>query len=173
MFDIAFAVGPNGEFGNNGGLPWPRLPHDMEWFKNTCKVYDTIICGRSTYNSLPKSLKDKHQFVVLVQGELPNNSYGVTYVRLDKYCMRPLNELTRPSTNSLFIGGAWLLNNHATLIDEADNIFVTLVSGPSFEADTYLEPELLEELKATRFSTVNVEGRDEGNGYFSKVVRYW
>lgn len=171
MLDIAFAVGPNGEFGNKGGLPWPRLPHDMEWFKNTCKKYDTIICGRSTYDTLPKSLKDAHEFVVLVQKEIPNNCHGVTYVRLDKYCMRPISELS--ATKALFIGGAWLLNNHATLIDEADNIFVTPVSGPSFRADTYLEPELLEELKTTRFSTVSVEGRDEGNGYFSKVVRYW
>lgn len=77
-----FATGPNGEFGNKGGLPWPKNITDLKKFKKITSTVDyssddgeptpsyvtnAVIMGRKTWDSLPESsrpLRDRFNVVV-------------------------------------------------------------------------------------------------------------
>lgn len=45
------AVDRNGLIGANGGLPWPRLPGDLAWFKDVT-MGKPIVMGRRTWDSI-------------------------------------------------------------------------------------------------------------------------
>lgn len=77
-----FATGPNGEFSNQGRLPWPKNHTDLKLFKKTTSVVDyssddgvptplyvtnAVIMGRKTWDSLPdasRPLPDRYNIVV-------------------------------------------------------------------------------------------------------------
>lgn len=43
-------------FGDQGSLPWPKHPLDMQHFKD-CTLGSTVIMGRATWDSLPPQCK--------------------------------------------------------------------------------------------------------------------
>lgn len=47
------AVGRGGEIGYRGGLPWGVLENDLSYFRRMT-VGDVVICGRKTFDGLPK-----------------------------------------------------------------------------------------------------------------------
>jgi len=61
MLDFIVATGPNGEFACKEGLPWKKIPSDMEFFRQTTLTtinpnkVNALIMGRLTYESLPGS----------------------------------------------------------------------------------------------------------------------
>lgn len=46
------AIGPHGEIGLGGNLPWPYLRPDMQWFVRQTRG-KPVIMGRATWDSLP------------------------------------------------------------------------------------------------------------------------
>lgn len=49
--------------GRNGAIPWERLPADMKFFAQATRG-GTVIMGRRTYASLPRSLPGRRNIVV-------------------------------------------------------------------------------------------------------------
>lgn len=53
-----YAVGPDGQFGLNGKLPWGSIPEELEHFYETADKAAAIVVGAKTYFNSPKKLKD-------------------------------------------------------------------------------------------------------------------
>jgi dihydrofolate reductase len=108
------AVGDNNEFGLKGGLPWGHNAIDLSHFKEKT-LGKTLLCGKSTYNSLPPSVF-KGRFVKMVKrGD---------YI------------FEGDTSNSIIIGGTSLLTLEN--LELCDTIWITRIKG-TFKADTYLE----------------------------------
>lgn len=63
---LVLALGTNGQLGLNGGLPWPHMKADMQFFK-TQTMGHAVIMGRKTWESLPEKarpLPDRHNIVI-------------------------------------------------------------------------------------------------------------
>ena len=56
------AVSQDGVIGRNGDLPW-RLSGDLQWFKKITMGH-TILMGRKTWDSLPKALPGRKNWVL-------------------------------------------------------------------------------------------------------------
>jgi len=56
------AVSEDGVIGRNGDLPW-RLSGDLQWFKKITMGH-TILMGRKTWDSLPKALPGRENWVL-------------------------------------------------------------------------------------------------------------
>lgn len=56
------AVSQDGVIGRNGDLPW-RLSGDLQWFKKITMGH-TILMGRKTWDSLPKALPGRENWVL-------------------------------------------------------------------------------------------------------------
>jgi len=56
------ALGPHGEAGQDGGLPW-RLRSELAWFKQA-SVRSVMIMGRSTWEYLPSALNGREIAVI-------------------------------------------------------------------------------------------------------------
>jgi dihydrofolate reductase len=59
---LVVAVGPNGEIGRAGGIPW-RLPEDLRHFK-AATLGHAIVMGRKTFESIGRPLPGRRNIVV-------------------------------------------------------------------------------------------------------------
>lgn len=59
---LVAACGPRGELGLSGELPW-RQPADLAFFKKIT-LGGVVVCGRKTFESLPKLLPNRRHIVV-------------------------------------------------------------------------------------------------------------
>lgn len=59
---LVVAAARNGVIGLRGDLPW-RLPDDQRFFKEVTRGH-CVIMGRDTYDSLPRPLPDRRNFVL-------------------------------------------------------------------------------------------------------------
>lgn len=63
---LIMAIGPKGELGKGGTLPWPRHTEDMRRFQ-AHTLGHTIIMGRVTWESLGGPLRYRHNIVITSQ----------------------------------------------------------------------------------------------------------
>lgn len=127
--EAIFATGINGEFGLEGGLPWSHIPEDMQFFKDTT-TGKICLCSKKTYESLPP-LKN----------------------RTVKMVTRENNIFKGDTSDSIIIGGTSLLT--VDNLKKCDTIYHTLVLG-SFEADTFIDEEVIEYLETLKDETIMV-----------------
>lgn len=175
-YDIAFAVHETGAFGNQGGLPWPRLPNDMERFKALSDNYDIIMCGKNTFDSLPRSYKEVKHFIVLCSSNLPaSTDIDINYVKLDQSGERNLIDLLpKWAENALFIGGAYLINNRANILADARNIYVSAIySDTPVDADVFVDQQVNDILQYARFSRIEHPKAKEIDGFYSETRVFW
>ncbi|MES3160080.1 MAG: dihydrofolate reductase [Halorubrum sp.] len=57
------AVAANGVIGDDGGVPWPHLPADVEQYRERV-AGSPVILGRRTFESMRAALPGSHQIVV-------------------------------------------------------------------------------------------------------------
>ena len=133
---IVVAVGPNGEIGQGGQLPWPRLKHDMKWFTKVT-AGKVVIMGRKTWESLPEDKKPLPRRVNIVvtrsQFRLGSQSRG------DVLTCSSLKSAEFAAAYSCYrdacvIGGAEL---YAAALPRADLVYLTKVDGEFPGADCY------------------------------------
>ncbi len=68
MVFFVVAVAENGVIGNNGELPWGRLPADLQHFKRLTLGHP-VIMGRRTFDSLGRALPKRPNIVVTRQAD--------------------------------------------------------------------------------------------------------
>lgn len=66
MISFVVAVAENGVIGNQGELPWGRLPADLQHFKRLT-LGRPVVMGRRTYDSLGRALPKRPNLVVTRQ----------------------------------------------------------------------------------------------------------
>jgi dihydrofolate reductase len=115
-----YAVGNNGEFGLEGGLPWGHNAKDLEHFKAKT-LGKILLCGKHTYDSLPKAVFKGRTVKLVERGD---------------------DIFEGDHSNSIIIGGASLLT--LDNLERCDTIWKTRVKG-TFEADTYLKLDYSDE----------------------------
>lgn len=161
MIKAILAVGENGEIGQNGDMPWGRgLPKDLEYFKEQT-LYQDVVIGRKTFDTLPfggKGFKDRDTLVLSSNYIHPvhtNDSYWVYYFSVD--------EIELDSNPPLWIaGGATIYKQLWNYIEE---VHVTRVKHSFPEADTFFEPDL------TGFEKVGVD--KDVSGEYEAFVEVW
>lgn len=84
------AVDENGGIGFEGGLPWPRLKEDMQFFRGVT-IGNVVIMGRKTYESLPNGpLPNRINFVI--SRSVPFEKIGQDVEHENLYWYRSLEE---------------------------------------------------------------------------------
>jgi|ERR1700722_1927713 dihydrofolate reductase len=121
-----FALGENGAFGRNGGLPW-RYPEDAKYFDDTTRGH-AVLMGRRTWEERGKPLEERQNIVVSRTLEaLPG-----AYVAAD--LEHGLAEAYRLDETPFVIGGAALLRQAMPFVTR---VYLTRIPL-SPDADTFL-----------------------------------
>jgi dihydrofolate reductase len=126
-----FAVDEDGGIGKDGGLPWPKIPGDLERFKQLT-TNGIVVMGRGTWESsgMPKPLPKRRNVVVSSQDlDLPN----------DVIHFRDISLLDSIPT-SWIIGGAGLID---TAYEKINTIYLTRVPG-TYECDTVVDMDRID-----------------------------
>jgi dihydrofolate reductase len=157
---IVCALGPRGEFGLRGGMPWPRIPGDLPRFR-TLTVNRPVIMGRATWESLPRRPLPERMNIVLtsqsafvVASEVSTSDHCIARDMREALAVACLR-----STSPSVIGGARPIRE---ALRSAMTIHLTRVHAPlggeGFEHDVAI-PELLELVNdATRgFRPIHIE----------------
>lgn len=104
------AVGVNGAFGLNDGLPWKNST-DMKWFK-AMTMGKNVVVSNKTLKTIPNNLPGRIVYIADRHGIKTKNGW-------------PFNpETTRKDT--FFIGGKRVIQNH---LHTLDGIYVTVIPG--------------------------------------------
>ena len=164
MIKAILATGLNGEIGQNGDMPWGKsLPKDLEYFKKVT-LYQDVVVGRNTYETLPFNQKGFPQRDTLVLTSkyddcILNNGEAVYFMSKGE-----LLDLIKTSEYDIWIaGGSAVYEQFWDLVDE---VHITTVHKTYPEADTYSKPDL------SNFEKVGEE-IDVGNGELEAIVQVW
>lgn len=137
---IIAAVAANGVIGNNGDLPWPRIPEDMRFFRETT-TDSVVIMGRKTFDSLKKALPRRVNIVVSrTLEEVPEDVRVAD--DLDKALeMAQIYSTVYGVDNIFIIGGAQIYQEmlSARFVDKVDSVIITHI-GKDFEGDAVFQP---------------------------------
>lgn len=120
---MLFAVDQDGGFGLRGGLPWPRQPDDMRFFK-MMTLGNTVCAGTNTFKTLPP-LPDRRVIQITRNPQLPH-----------QYTIDEVFEAAHIG-KVFWIGGAEVLRAVAKR-PEIECAFINIIDG-SFEADVKLD----------------------------------
>ena len=144
------AVSQDGVIGRNGDLPW-RLSGDLQWFKKITMGH-TILMGRKTWDSLPKALPGRENWV-LSRGD--QRSEGMRLFTSLKDVAEHL-----PDKQTLFvIGGGEVYRQALPLCHE---LYITEVHQKVPDGDAFF-PEYRDQFEA-------VEVLDENEDF---LLRRW
>lgn len=122
------AISENWAIGNKGGLPWPKIKEDFQWFKEFT-MGKVVVVGHKTFKSLPP-LKGRTVYC-LKRGPIGNNGNPeapVNFVDGDWLLEAPTSH-----QDWVICGGASV---YGQLLNFCEELYVTHVKG-AYEADTY------------------------------------
>lgn len=120
---MILATGLNGELGQNGQLPWSRIPLDMLFFKRMTKGKNCIV-GMNTYMGLPNIViaKSTHH--------ISSNTKRIGEI---------INDLKAIFIDEVFvIGGA---KTYEAAMPYVDEIYWTKIDQNFPDADTFFDVE--------------------------------
>lgn len=115
MIYALYAMGPDGEFGSEKGLPWGSLPEELEFFYEFLEPFkaDVIVVGKRTYETAPRRLREMlEKRLVLVWGRTPPKEFYSPQHRHLRYVGKGLKTYLNGS-DAVIIGGATLLEEAA------------------------------------------------------------
>lgn len=161
-FSIVYAVGPNGEFGNKGGLPWSRIKEDMKFFRDitttTESVHNTrknaVIMGRKTFESIGKPLSNRINIIVsrtITKHACDDSNVYIATSLIDALSIGYRLRDQGVVYNAFVIGGVELLKESLTASLPIEYVYCTYVirvcdidkeeKDAAFIADTYFKPK--------------------------------
>ena len=138
---MIMALGPKGELGNKGGLPWPRHDEDMRRFQ-AHTIGHPIIMGRKTWESLGGPLRYRQNIVITS----------------DRATISKMSTLAEPAPNLdealrkaqdedvYIIGGS---QTYLRALGAANRLLITQMHH-HFEADTYYKVPFMEDWSEIR-----------------------
>jgi len=136
MISAILAISENNAIGNENGLPWPHIPEDMKWFKETTKG-QIVVMGRKTWGSLGvlKPLPDRDNYVVTSQ-PIKNfpGAVGVLHGDDLSSALR-LIEKTAGDREVIVMGGAEI---YSQCFQACDTLRIAQVYG-EYTGDTFLD----------------------------------
>ena len=118
---MIFAVGPDGEFGYDEGLPW-NVPEDLEVFKSYTRGCTLVMSG-ATFRSLPCNLPGRNSVVLsdsevyAINGDEPNITLPMS-VDLRGLC-EFLDSSSPAGVDVCVIGGRKLLVEASSFVGQA------------------------------------------------------
>tara|TARA_R110001632_G_scaffold60909_1_gene147265 strand:+ start:7476 stop:7964 length:489 start_codon:yes stop_codon:yes gene_type:complete len=134
------ACDENWGIGRNGDLPWPHNPADLKWFKEST-LNDTVVMGRTTWDSLPIKPLPKRKNMVVTSGYAIDADVSCFNFADTLDALRALKD--HSGANDVWIiGGAQLITGLIHIIDE---FHLSRISG-SYDCDTFLPSSLIQEL---------------------------
>lgn len=137
-FNAIFAVGPMGEFGLNGELPWPFIEEDMKVFVRATKGCH-IIMGGSTASSIPLDVLYAHDKTPVVV-----TSKHLTY---SMSTIDSSDDIIDTMANYTSAGLCWLIGGKSVLtlenLKRCDSIILTRVKQCCI-ADTFMPKEIVD-----------------------------
>ncbi len=130
MLTISIAMDENKGIGIKGRLPW-HLKEELKLFKNNT-VGKTILMGQTTYDGLPRKLKDRHTVVCSIDPEykVDDPDAEVTYD-----LMKFLNEKEFSDDEVIVCGGASIYRQAYPFCHKA---LISFVKG-DYEVDTHFD----------------------------------
>ncbi|MBQ3320629.1 dihydrofolate reductase [Candidatus Saccharibacteria bacterium] len=133
MFSLISAVGKNRELGKNGKLSF-RIKDDMKFFRETT-LNHKVLMGRKTWESLPKKLKNRENFVVSRDENSVNAKPGPeTADKIITDLPKFISENKDTEEEIFVIGGGML---YFELLPYAKNIYLTEIDATDPDADTF------------------------------------
>ena len=123
---LVVAAARNGVIGSHGKIPW-RLPDDQRFFKDVTSGH-CVVMGRKTFDSLPKPLPNRENFVLTRRGHdaVPGVEFFVDLAAaIDRARERGFDEC--------FIAGGEAIYREG--MDVADRIYRTRIDAEP-EGDT-------------------------------------
>lgn len=129
MINCIVAVEKNQGIGQNGQMPWPRLKHDLNWFK-TITTGNIVIMGSVTYKGLGKPLPNRINVVItknpLIYGD---HTFNDCNSALD-FCT-----LEYPDKEIFIIGGSAIYNEY---MDVVDRFYITEIDE-NYQCDRFFD----------------------------------
>jgi len=117
MIKVISAISLNNVIGSNNSLPWiGSYKEDLQFFRK-CTLNQTIIMGRSTYESIGKPLPNRRNFV-LTRRLVPRNVGGVEH-------FLSLEAALQACDNDCWIIGGGKVYEKA--IPLADEVYITTI----------------------------------------------
>ncbi len=130
MINCIVAVDRNQGIGFNGQMPWPRLTHDLRWFKEKT-TNNVVIMGRKTWESIgSKPLPNRINFVL-------SSRYikGCDESFNDPDILIELSKLSHPDKEIFIIGGSAVYEEYMDIIDR---FYITEIDS-SFNCDKFFD----------------------------------
>jgi dihydrofolate reductase len=125
---IIVAMDRNGLIGSNSQLPW-YIPADLNFFKSTT-MYNNVVMGRSTFESIDKPLPKRTNIILTSQKDYPVPPDGYVYDHLDDVLVHSFVDELR---STYIIGGSSI---YSQFLPHAENMIITHIDA-EFEGDVY------------------------------------
>lgn len=168
MIKMIFAVGEDGEFGLDKGLPWD-IKSDMAHFKEYTKGCDLIMSG-STFESLPFKLPGRTNAVIsdrevyAINGDKPDITYSKS-IDLKSIC-----ENLDDKPDVCIIGGRDLLYKGASFVDQ---VSITHIHKMHYKGATHIldvEGEIYPKLIERGVSLPHIFSKELENGVLVEIA---
>ena len=146
-----FAVDDNGTMGNNGSLPWGKIPEDMKYFSKVTQ-HCTLIMGRKTWESpdMLRPLPGRQHLVLTSRPEQMREKYETLLphvaftdnsdlLNIQKYIRHGIDDFGN-FVRTFVIGGPDLINylRPITKFAYISKIAGTYEGDVSIDLDSYL-----------------------------------
>jgi thymidylate synthase len=163
-FNLIYAIGVNGEFGNKSGLPWGKLKCDLQRFKSvttkskTADKEPVLIMGRNTFDSLP--CLSGRKLVVVTHSEIDEKNENLLGTSVDlESALEKAFEYTKGKTDIFVIGGSRLVEQ-ALEHPGLEYIFKTTIQPlhDSLPADVHMYKQVPERFRRVRFENLSSNG---------------
>jgi len=128
MISFSVAMEPDKGIGIRGSLPW-HLKEELQLFKSNT-LYKNIVMGQTTYDNLPRKLKDRYITVVSIDPE-----YKAEDVEVENDLISFLKRHESDETEYIICGGASIYRQAYPYCKKA---YVSFVKEP-YETDTRFE----------------------------------
>ena len=137
MFSIIVAIGKNNEIGKNNKLLW-HIPEDLKKFKEIT-LGKTVIMGKNTYESIGKSLPDRHNIVLSKNSKLFSNNCNEKLEICDDFF--EIVEKYKNSDEEVFIIGGSQVYKKSLELGIVEKLYISHIDFSDNEADSYF-PEI-------------------------------
>lgn len=177
MITALYAVGPNGEFGLRGKLPWGSFREELDAFYSQLDVLnpDNIIIGAGTYLALPEVVRQRmireSDLFIRADRPLPDDIKHGIYTPISKIGDTLPTFLKDQQT--VVLGGATLLYE-MYIHGHIESAFVsTIFSNQKLEADVHLDNTILDyNYESTRLVYATGANSDNSLRFVQELVTY-